>query len=66
MTEKSQEFGTSVITKGRLELIQKSLGKCRKGDIGGRGLINIPLINFTCKRRFEQPKMDRVIGNGVR
>ena len=29
-------------------------------------LINIPLRNFTCKCLLEQPKMDRVIGNGGR
>ena len=29
-------------------------------------MINIPLISFASKRTLEQPKTDRVIGNGVR
>ena len=66
MTERSQEFGTSVIMKGKLEVRQKSPGKSRKGGMRGRGLINIPLRSFTSKRRLEQPKTDRVIGNRVR
>ena len=65
MMEKSQNFGTSVITKGKLEVRQKILGKSHKGGMRGRGLINIPLKFFTCNHTLEQLKTDRVIGNGV-
>ena len=66
MTKRGQEFSTSVVTKGKLEIRQKGSGKSRKGGMRGRGLINIPLRSFTCKRTLEQLKTDRVIGNGVR
>ena len=29
-------------------------------------MVNVPLRSFSSKRRLEQPKVDRVIGDGVR
>ena len=66
MTKRSQKFDTSVITKGKLEVRQKSSGKSRKGGMRGSGLINIPLRSFTSKHSLEQPKTDKFIGNGIR
>ena len=66
MMEGGQELGPSVVMKGKLEIRQKIPGKSRKFGMRRRGLINLPLRSFTCKHLLEQPKMDRVIGNGVR
>ena len=66
MIERFQEFGTNVIAKGKLELRQKSPGKSHKSSMRGGSLVNIPLRSFSGKRMLEQPKTDRVIGNGGR
>ena len=64
--ERGQKFSTSVITKGKLEVRQKSSGKGRKSSMRGGGLVNIPLRSFSSKGTLEQPNIDKVIGDGIR